>query len=45
MDPITLFLIALAVIILIIVGIVLYRTTHFSIQLPEGHPIRAIASK
>ena len=39
MDPITLFLIALAVIILIIVGIVLYRTTHFSIQLPEGHPI------
>ena len=39
MDPITLILIALAVIILVIVGIVLYRTSHFAIQLPEEHPI------
>ncbi len=39
MDPITLVLIALAIIILVIIGIVLYRTSHFSIQLPEEHPI------
>jgi len=39
MDPITLILIALAVIILIIVGVILYRTSHFAIQLPEEHPI------
>jgi len=39
MDPITLILIALAVIILIIVGIVLYRTSHFSIRLPEELPV------
>jgi carboxypeptidase PM20D1 len=39
MDPITLILIALAVIILVIVGIVLYRASHFSIQLPEERPI------
>jgi len=37
MDPITLILIALAVIVLVIVGIVLYRTSHFTIQLPEEH--------
>ncbi len=35
MDPITLILIALAAIILVIVSIVLYRTNHFTIQLPE----------
>ncbi len=35
MDPITLILIALAVIILAIVGVLLYRTSHFAIQLPE----------
>ncbi len=39
MDPITLILIALAIIFLIIVGIILYRTSHFSIQLPEELPI------
>lgn len=39
MDPITLILIALAVIILVIIGIVLYRTSHFAIQLPEDHLI------
>ena len=39
MDPITLILIALAVLILVIVGVVLYRTNHFAIQLPEENPI------
>lgn len=39
MDPITLILIALAVIILAIIGVVLYRASHFTIQLPEGDPI------
>ena len=39
MDPITFILIALAGIILVIVGVVLYRTSHFAIQLPEEHPI------
>ena len=39
MDPITFILIALAVIFLLIVGIVLYRTSHFAIQLPEDHLI------
>jgi len=35
MDPLTLILIALAVIVLVVVGIVLYRASHFAIQLPE----------
>ncbi len=35
MDPITLILIALAVVILAIIGVVLYRANHFAIQLPE----------
>jgi carboxypeptidase PM20D1 len=39
MDPITLILIALAAIILAIVGVVLYRTSHFAIDLPEEHLI------
>ena len=39
MDPITLILIALAAIILVIVGVVLYRTSHFAIELPEDHLI------
>ena len=34
MDPLTLILIALAVIVLVVVGIVLYRASHFAIQLP-----------
>ncbi|HOZ38027.1 MAG TPA: M20/M25/M40 family metallo-hydrolase [Anaerolineaceae bacterium] len=39
MDPITLILIALAAIVIVIVGVVLYRTSHFAIQLPEDHLI------
>ena len=39
MDPITLILIALALIILVIVGVVLFRASHFAIQLPEDHLI------
>jgi carboxypeptidase PM20D1 len=39
MDPITLILIALAAIIIVIVGVVLYRTSHFAIELPEDHLI------
>ena len=44
MDPITLILIALAVIILVIVGILLYRTSHFAIELPEDYliPLEAV---
>ena len=39
MDPITLILIALAAIVIVIVGVVLYRTSHFAIELPEDHLI------
>ena len=39
MDPITLILIALAAIILVTAGVVLYRTSHFAIELPEDHLI------
>ncbi len=39
MDPITLILIALALIVVVIVGIVLYRTSHFAIQFPEDNLI------
>ena len=39
MDPITLILIALAVVFLVIVGIVLFRASRFAIQLPEDNPI------
>ncbi len=39
MDPITLILIALAAVILVTAGVVLYRTSHFAIELPEDHLI------
>ncbi len=39
MDLITLILIALAAFLLVIVGVVLYRTSHFAIQLPDDEPI------
>lgn len=39
MDPITLILIALAAVILIFIGIVLYRTSHFAIELPQTRPV------
>ncbi len=39
MHPFTLILIALAAILLIIIGIVLYRTSRFAIELPETSPI------
>ena len=39
MDLITLNLIALAAFLLVIVGVVLYRTSHFAIQLPDDEPI------
>lgn len=39
MDLITLILIALAAVVLVIVGVVLYRASHFAIQLPDDDPI------
>ena len=39
MDLITLILIALAAFLLVIIGVVLYRTSHFAIQLPDDEPI------
>ena len=39
MDLITLILIALAAFLLVIVGVVLYRASHFAIQLPDDDPI------
>ena len=39
MDLITLILLALAAFLLVIVGVVLYRTSHFAIQLPDDEPI------
>ncbi len=39
MDPLTLILIALVLIVLVIAGVVLYRASHFAIELPEDHSI------